>query len=143
MEIKAELLKPYGEKERLNFLVENNHKHGYLIEKTENGLIAKGKTDEEENTEKINELKKEFFQSSLGYIRRKVTMADGSIKDFLTDIVPLLQVGINIITYSFTDGEITQNTNIQVTEDFISECKQQLFYDFYGVFPDGRSPESE
>lgn len=60
-------------------------------------------------------------------------MKDGTAKDFLTDIVPLLQEGVNIITYSLTDGEIIQNTNVTVTEEFISECKQQVFNDFYGV----------
>ena len=35
MEIKAELLKPYTEKERMAFVVEQNHKLGYEIRETE------------------------------------------------------------------------------------------------------------
>lgn len=47
MEIKAKLIKPYTDDERVNFIVENNHKLGYLIEETETSLQAKGYTDEE------------------------------------------------------------------------------------------------
>lgn len=95
-------------------------------------LIEDEEYEIKEYAKKIEQFNMEFFNTTLGYIRRKVTMKDGTTKDFLTDIVPLLQVGVNIITYSFTDGEITQNTNIPVTEEFISECKQQVFKDFYG-----------
>ena len=47
MEIKAELKQPYTENERLNFIVEQNHKLGYTIEETDNALLAWGKSDEE------------------------------------------------------------------------------------------------
>lgn len=101
-----------------------------------NGEIAE-KTEEELKQEaaatRAEQFSKEFFNTSLGYIHRKVTMKDGSSKDFLTDIVPLLQVGVQIITYSLNGTELTQNTGVTVTEQFITECKQQLFNDFYGV----------
>ncbi len=47
MEIKAILKKPYTENERLNFIVENNHKLGYTIQETEDALQALGFTEEE------------------------------------------------------------------------------------------------
>ena len=47
MEIKAELLKPYTEEERANFIVENNHQNGYEIRETEEALQAWGLTAEE------------------------------------------------------------------------------------------------
>ena len=47
MEIKAELKQPYTEKERIDFIVEQNHKNGYTIEETDNALLAWGKSDEE------------------------------------------------------------------------------------------------
>ena len=47
MEIKAELKQPYTEKERMDFIVEQNHKKGYTIEETDNALLAWGKSDEE------------------------------------------------------------------------------------------------
>lgn len=82
-----------------------------------------------ELVEDEGKLEREFFNTSLGYVRRKVTMQDGSKKDFLADILPLLQVGVPILTYSI-DGE--QN-KVTVTEEFINECKQQVLKDFYGV----------
>ena len=59
MEIKAELLEPYSEEERLNFIVENNHNKGYEIRETENALQAWGYTQQEEEEreqERINNL---------------------------------------------------------------------------------------
>lgn len=47
MEIKAELKKPYTEEQRLNFIVENNHKLGYEIRETQTELQAWGYTNEE------------------------------------------------------------------------------------------------
>lgn len=47
MEIKTELLKPYTEQERVNFIVEQNHKKGYEIKETETTLEAWGYTEEE------------------------------------------------------------------------------------------------
>ena len=47
MEIKAELLKPYTEDERINFIVEYNHNQGYIIEETETALQALGYAEEE------------------------------------------------------------------------------------------------
>ena len=47
MEIKAELKQPYTENERLNFIVEQNHKLGYTIEEADSALLAWGKSDEE------------------------------------------------------------------------------------------------
>lgn len=47
MEIKAELLKPYTNEQRIKFVVENNHKLGYVIEETDKALLALGETEEE------------------------------------------------------------------------------------------------
>ena len=47
MEIKSELLKPYTEEEKIEFIVEQNHKNGYEIRETETALEAWGYTDEE------------------------------------------------------------------------------------------------
>lgn len=47
MEIKATLQKPYTEKDRLDFIVEHNHKNGYEVKETETALEAWGYTDEE------------------------------------------------------------------------------------------------
>ena len=40
MEIKDRLNKPYTDKQRADFIVENNHKLGYEIQETEDALLA-------------------------------------------------------------------------------------------------------
>ena len=47
MEIKAVLNKPYTEKQKIDFIVEQNHNNGYIIEEAENSLNALGYTQEE------------------------------------------------------------------------------------------------
>jgi hypothetical protein len=84
--------------------------------------------DEREIQEREEKFKMQFFYTSLGYVRRSVTMKDGSKKDFLTDILPMLVIGVPILVYS---KELEQ-TRVSVTDVFINECKQQLFKDFYG-----------
>lgn len=96
----------------------------YIID---NGIVRE-KTEEEKQAEDDAEFNKQFFNTTLGYVRRSVTMKDGSTKDFLTDILPLLVVGVPVLVY---DRQLNQ-TRVQVTEVFINECKQQLFVDFYG-----------
>ena len=47
MEIKAILQKPYTDKERMDFIVEQNHQKGYEIKETSEALEAWGYTEEE------------------------------------------------------------------------------------------------
>lgn len=47
MEIKAELIKPYTDDERMEFIVKQNHELGYEIKETETTLEAWGYTEEE------------------------------------------------------------------------------------------------
>lgn len=57
MELKAILRQPYTDKEREDFIVEQNHNLGYEIRETENSLEAWGYTDEEkqeQERERIN-----------------------------------------------------------------------------------------
>ena len=60
MEIKAKLNKPYTNKQRTDFIVQQNHRNGYTIEETDKALIALGKTNEEQlnisKTNKYNEI---------------------------------------------------------------------------------------
>ena len=85
---------------------------------------------------------KAFFNTSLGYVRRAVNMSDGSKKDFLSDLLPVISLGVqagqtvNIITYDLPDftEDITDWTEYQrhevVTPQFIGECFTQLSNDF-------------
>ena len=87
----------------------------------------------------------QFFNTSLGYIRRKVSMATGETKDFLSDLLPTISMGIQmgqpvqIIAYDKPDftQEITDWTALQnvqtVTADFVQECFMQLSNDFNPV----------
>ena len=60
MEIKAKLNKPYTEAQKLDFIVEQNHKQGFEIKETKTALEAWGYTEEEiqeKEKEKISMLK--------------------------------------------------------------------------------------
>lgn len=56
MEIKAKLNKPYTDKERVDFIVENNHLLGYEIRETEVALEAWGYTEEERQEQEREQL---------------------------------------------------------------------------------------
>ena len=58
MEIKAQLLQPFNEEERINFIVEQNHKLGYEIKETEKALEAWGYTEEEKQEQERERLDK-------------------------------------------------------------------------------------
>ena len=68
MEIKATLKQPYTDKERMDFIVTQNHKLGFEIKETETTLEAWGKTDEEiqkqlqeQRNKEIDEKVKELY----------------------------------------------------------------------------------
>ena len=89
---------------------------------------------------------KEFFCTSLGWIRRHVTMKDGSKKDFLADLLLPVNAGmelgqnVEIITYKTPD--YSKELNIEyleslqeiktATQEFIQECLFQTVKDFRG-----------
>ena len=100
------------------------------------------KTTEEIIALRQSEFLKEFFLTSLGYIRRSVSMADGGKKDFLSDLLPVISMGVQagqevkVIAYTMPDftEEVTDWTQYQhvetVTAQFIQECFLQLSNDF-------------
>ena len=73
MEIKAELNKPYTDKQRADFIVENNHNLGYEIRETEMVLEAWGYTEEEQQEQEkqqlISEIKQQLNNLDLKSIR--------------------------------------------------------------------------
>lgn len=88
---------------------------------------------------------KEFFNTSLGYIRRTVSMKDGSKKSFLGELLMPIKAGlelgqqVTIITYiepdfteDVTDWEQYQELK-QATPQFIQECLNQIVIDFQGI----------
>ena len=88
---------------------------------------------------------KAFFNTSLGYVRRAVTMADDSHKDFLSDLLPVISMGVqagspvNILIYDkppfdydIEDWKKYQH-QVVVTPQFIQECFMQLSNDFLPI----------
>ena len=69
MEIKSKLNKPYTDKQRTDFIVQQNHRNGYTIEETDKALIAWGKTDEEKANARKQKFYKNFIATSLGNYR--------------------------------------------------------------------------
>ena len=69
MEIKAKLKQPYTEKERMTFVVEQNHKLGYEIKETETSIEAWGLTKEEiqaqerEGLDKLSMTRGDMFEA--------------------------------------------------------------------------------
>ena len=61
MEIKATLNKPYTDKQRIDFIVSQNHTNGYEIKETENALEAWGYTEEEQQAQAKEARKKELI----------------------------------------------------------------------------------
>lgn len=75
-EIKAHLTKPYTEKERIDFIVKNNHNKGYTIEELENGSLQAFemiKTDEEKTQEE----------------KERIAMLKMTPRDFLLAVVDM------------------------------------------------------
>lgn len=103
------------------------------------------KSEQEKAREREINFNKAFFNTSLGYVRRSVTMADGSHKDFLSDLLPVISMGVqagspvNILTYDKPpfDHDIEDWTEYQhqvvVTPQFIQECFMQLSNDFLPI----------
>ena len=115
----------------------------YIIENS--AMVLNPDYEEQQAERRETEFNKAFFNSSLGYIRRDVTLADGSHKDFLSDFVPTIQMAmsmgqtVNILTYTKPpfDEDITDWTPYQeikaATPQFIMECATQLCNDFLPI----------
>lgn len=149
---------PYTEEERTNFIVEYNHNKGMVIEETETAIYAlepwevvneqgdvvsnKEAYEQEQIEARKAQFNKDFFPTSLGYVRRKVSMANGETKDFLSDLLPTISMGVNlgqpvsIITYSEPDFTVNEHDweSLQsvktVDAQFVQECFLQLSNDF-------------
>lgn len=79
MEIKATLLKPYTDKARADFIVENNHNKGYQIKETETALEAWGYTEEEQQEQKQqkeSEEKELALQAAIEELGKEMAKAD-------------------------------------------------------------------
>ena len=84
MEIKSELLKPYTEKQRADFIVEQNHQKGYEIKETETSLEAWGKTEEEILQEKKTQRNQEILSKvkEIELMALSDLMKGNAVKDY-------------------------------------------------------------
>ena len=104
----------------------------YIYDINTDDVIVNPNFEIEQEQTKQKQFEKDFFQTSLGFVRRKVLMKTGETKDFLFDIKPTLKIDIPILTYN-QDG--TQNIGVLVTQAFLDECDKQIYFDFYGALP--------
>ena len=85
--------------------------------------------------------KKEFFLTSLGWVRKKATMKDGSVDNFLNDDLPLIAIGLQsgevakIFVYATPDytqeiDPIALQSYVSVTPLFIKECLEEKQREF-------------
>lgn len=95
MEIKAELIKPFTDEQRIKFIVENNHKLGYVIEETETSLVAMGKTEEEKQAQEQEHIA--MLSLTSADVERGIYKATGKDFDDVVALVTELQpVGLDI-----------------------------------------------
>lgn len=92
MEIKEQLNKPYTEKERIDFIVEQNHQKGYEIKESETALEAWGYTTDElaqKERQRLDLLNLTKADVLLALYEDKGITPD-NIKEMLKDNVPAL-----------------------------------------------------
>lgn len=89
MEIKTKLLKPYTESEKIDFIVEQNHKNGYEIKETETALEAWGYTEEEMAQQELERKAKLFLTGA--DVERAIYQAKGMDFDDIVAMVTQLQ----------------------------------------------------
>lgn len=120
----------------------NEDKLYYIVFNGE--LIINPEYDEIKKRQRELNFNKEFFNTSLGYVRRKFTNKNGEVKDFLSDAFPSLLLAFQqgsigeIFVYDkppftedVTDWEQYQH-RVSITPQFIQECFTQSRTDFFG-----------
>lgn len=125
------------------------HEEKYKLDKKTDTIIVDTEYEKNQAVIREEEFKKQFFETSLGWIRRYPTLADGTKDDFLNNDLPLfaiaLQNGQQVylpVAYKLPDftNELTddymkglQILNQTITAEFLAECLQIKLKDFTGV----------
>ncbi len=95
MEIKAELIKPYTDEQRIKFIVENNHKKGYTIEETETSLIALAETEEEKQQAEQERIA--MLSLTAADVERGIYKATGKdFEDIVALVTELQPIGLDV-----------------------------------------------
>lgn len=111
-----------------------------------NKLVLNPNYAQEQAEKREKQFKEHFFETSLGWIRRKVQMKDGTSKDFLSDLLLPIKAGLELgqkveiiaykvpdFTLDYTDDYIISlQERKQATPKFIQECLMQTVADFGG-----------
>lgn len=115
MEVKAQLLKPYTDEERMRFIVGQNHRLGFEIRETKTALEAWG----EDDAEKLEDARQAKYQEN-ETIRDAFLVSGVTYKDILWDSD--LEQKLNISVQLSTMGE--EDTVVWVAMDGVTalEC---------------------
>ena len=89
MEIKARLNKPYTEKQKIDFIVEQNHKLGYEIKETDVALEAWGHTKEEIEQQEKERIAKLYLTGA--DVERGIYQAKGMDFEDIVEMVETMQ----------------------------------------------------
>ena len=89
MEIKAKLIKPYTKEQKIKFIVENNHKKGYVIEETETEIKALDVTEEEKQAQEEQRIA--MLSLTSADVERAIYKATGKDFEDVIDLVIELQ----------------------------------------------------
>lgn len=102
-------------------------------------------TEEEKRQERCEQFHREFFNTCLGYVRRKYTNKNGEVKDFLSDALPSLSIAYDSGTvgqvYVYDEPNFDQDVEdwtiyqhkVSIAPEFISDCFTQTNKDFFGI----------
>ena len=91
MEIKAQLNKPYTEEQRIDFIVEQNHKQGFEIRETETALEAWGYTQEEKEQQEAERIAN--LHLTRGDVFRGLLLAKGITRAEIRGIIEAMPEG--------------------------------------------------
>ena len=121
MEIKAELKQPYTEKQRIDFIVTQNHRNGYTIEEQEYKLVALGYT-EQEKLKQAKEIKlKEILEKAYEYENKTGLVSfNGRISETETQVLhtELFNQGKFLqMVIGFSQGVLTSDQLYNTKED--------------------------
>ena len=123
MEIKATLEKPYTEEQRIDFIINQNHRQGYEIRETETAIEAWGYTEEElaqEEQNRINHLK----MTALDFVNyiKKAGVSDEVILQYL-QANPSIQLQLTLCQNVYC-GVVRQLCPIKITEEIVLTDEQ-------------------
>lgn len=100
MELKAQLLKPYTDGQRMKFIVSQNHRLGYEIRETETALEAWG----EDATERLEDLRNQKYKEN-ETIRDAFLVSGVKYKEVLwdSDLEQKLNISVQVSTMGDED----------------------------------------